>query len=94
MNEQTILHIQHLAEQADNFTIDKFNTALHFPDPKEWQRIRDSIFAKLIAIECADIAMSKHTSKSFDDLDKYDRGCDDTASSIGGSIKFRFGVIK
>lgn len=91
MNE-TILRIQQLAEKADNLTIEHFGTALNLPCPKEWQRIRDSIFAKIIAIECSGIAMSKHTSGSFDDLDEYDKGCDDTASSITGSIKIRFGI--
>lgn len=51
MSEQTILHIQQLAEQADNFTIEKFGTSLNLPDPKEWQKNRDIKFAELIAIE-------------------------------------------
>ena len=54
MNEQSILRIQQLAEQADNFTIEKFGTSLNLPDPKEWQYIRDVKFAELIAIECID----------------------------------------
>lgn len=95
MNEQIVLYIQQLAEQADNLTIEHFGTALNLPDPKEWQRIRDSIFAKMIVNECSGIAMSNHTSGSFKssyDLNEYDIGCYDTASLISGNIKFRFGI--
>lgn len=61
-------------------------------DREKWQRCLEQ-FAKLIANECSQIAMSQHNSdsfKSYDDLDKYDRGCDDTASKISGEILSRF----
>lgn len=90
MNEKLILRIQRLAEEADNFTIKNFDTALKFPDPKEWQCIRDVKFAELIAFDCANIAMSHHVSSSFESYDEFDRGCDDTASCISSHIRTYF----
>jgi len=52
-------------------------------------------FAELIVRECAHIAMSQHQSSSFasyDDLDDYERGQDDAASTISGQIRQHFGV--
>jgi hypothetical protein len=53
-------------------------------------------FAQLVAKECADIAMYKHISTSpsdYEELDPYDQGCDDAASSISGTIRYTFGVL-
>lgn len=52
-------------------------------------------FAALIAKECAQLAMTQHNSTSPDDYDEmepYQKGCDDTASVISGLIRRNFGV--
>ena len=72
MNEQSILRIQQLAEQADNFTIEKFGTSLNLPDPKEWQYIRDVKFAELIANECIDAL--EHESDRLDVTNDFESG--------------------
>lgn len=52
-------------------------------------------FAQLIAQECARLAMTQHTSTSpadYGDMEPYQQGCDDTASTISGMIRRTFGV--
>lgn len=52
-------------------------------------------FAELIAQECARLAMTQHISTSPDDyhdMEPYEQGCDDTASTISGLIRLSFGV--
>ena len=52
-------------------------------------------FAKLIAKECAWLAMNQHISTSpddYDDMEPYEQGRDDTASTISGLIRRIFGV--
>ena len=52
-------------------------------------------FAQLIAQECARLAMTQHTSTSpadYGDMEPYEQGCDDTASTISGLIRRTFGV--
>lgn len=89
MNER----IKELAAKARDFatTKDAFGEySIAFDNEKFEQK-----FAELIAKDCAQIAMSQHQSHSFasyDELDEYDRGCDDTASTISGQIRQRFGV--
>ncbi len=49
----------------------------------------------IVAEHCSAIAMSQHASTSFDsydDLDEHDRGMDDAASQISGTIRTTFGV--
>lgn len=53
------------------------------------------LLAELIARECAQLAMTQHHSTSpadYDEMDPYDKGCDDTASRISGLIRRIFGV--
>ena len=52
-------------------------------------------FAELIASECAWLAMNQHISTSpedYDDMEPYEQGRDDTASTISGLIRRTFGV--
>lgn len=52
-------------------------------------------FAKLIALECARLAMTQHHSTNpddYDDMEPYEQGCDDTASNISGLINRVFEV--
>ena len=52
-------------------------------------------FAQLIAKECAQLAMTQHCSTSpadYGDMEPYQQGCDDTASTISGMIRRTFGV--
>ena len=52
-------------------------------------------FAELIVRECAQLAMTQHTSTCPDDyneMDPYDKGRDDVASTISGLICRTFGV--
>ncbi len=52
-------------------------------------------FARLIAKECAQLAMTEHHSTSpaeYDEMEPYEQGCDDTASAISGKIRRIFGV--
>lgn len=52
-------------------------------------------FARLIAKECAVLAMTEHHSTSpaeYDEMEPYEQGCDDTASAISGKIRRIFGV--
>ena len=52
-------------------------------------------FAKLIAQECARLAMTQHCSTSpadYGNMEPYQQGCDDTASVISGLIRRTFGV--
>lgn len=52
-------------------------------------------FAQLIAEECARLAMTQHCSTSPDellDMEPYEQGRDDTASTISGLIRRTFGV--
>ncbi len=52
-------------------------------------------FAELIAKECARLAMTQHCSTSpddYDDMEPYEQGRDDTASTISGLIRRTFGV--
>ena len=52
-------------------------------------------FARLIAKECAVLAMTEHHSTSpadYGEMDPYEQGCDDTASAISGKIRRIFGV--
>ena len=75
--------IQELAEQAE------LNATLLFNKDKLEK------FAQLIAQECAQLAMTQHTSPSpadYGDMEPYDQGCDDTASTISGLIRRTFGV--
>ncbi len=71
----------------------------HQGDPKDWGYFFSGEelekFADLIAKECAQLAMTQHNSTSpndYDEMDQYDKGCDDTASSISGLIRRTFGV--
>ena len=71
----------------------------HKGDPKDWGYFFSSDelekFAQLIALKCAQLAMTQHTSTSPDDygdMEPYDQGCDDTASTISGMIRRTFGV--
>jgi len=50
-------------------------------------------FARLIAQECARLAMTQHCSTSpadYSDMEPYEQGCDDTASRISGLIRRTF----
>lgn len=52
-------------------------------------------FAELLIRECARLAMTQHISTSPDDyhdMEPYEQGCDDTASTISGLIQQHFGV--
>lgn len=52
-------------------------------------------FAELIVRQCARLAMTQHTSSSpadYGDMEPYQQGCDDTASSISGLIRRTFEV--
>ena len=52
-------------------------------------------FARLIVRECARLAMTQHCSTSpadYGDMEPYEQGCDDTASTISGLIRRTFGV--
>jgi hypothetical protein len=67
------------------------SVAFHIPDDVLYK------FARLIAEECADIAMKQHHSMSFeeyDELEEYDRGCEDTASIISGQLNRLFKVTE
>ena len=82
MNER----IKELAEQA------LFESDF---DDEQNIKITMDIFAELIAKECAQLAMTQHNSTSpddYDEMDRYDKGCDDTASRISGLIRRTFGV--
>lgn len=79
MNEQAMLRVQQLAEQADNFTIENFGTSLNLQDTKkwlqdtkEWQCIRDVKFAELIVKECIDAL--EHESDRLDVSNDYESG--------------------
>ena len=61
----------------------------------DWHTQFHQKFAELIAKECAQLAMTQHNSTSpddYDEMDPYDKGCDDTASRISGLIRRVFGV--
>lgn len=48
---------------------------------------------ELIILECSKIAMTHHQShspKDYENLEQYDKGCDDTASAISGQILSKF----
>lgn len=82
MNEK----IKELAKQYIRF--DGYGNAIATYGNEELQQ-----FAELIIQKCANIAMSySHASSfdSYDELDAYDRGCDDTASLISARIKDAF----
>ena len=52
-------------------------------------------FARLIAKECAVLAMTEHHSTSpaeYEEMEPYEQGCDDTASAISSKIRRIFGV--
>jgi hypothetical protein len=52
-------------------------------------------FVRLIAKECAVLAMTEHHSTSpaeYEEMEPYEQGCDDTASAISGKIRRIFGV--
>ena len=60
-----------------------------------WREFDANVFAQLIAQECARLAMTQHTSTSpadYGDMEPYQQGCDDTASTISGMIRRTFGV--
>ena len=86
MNER----IEQLAEQAtEEMDPEAFSEDMNIP--AEWYQK----FAELIAKKCAVLAMTQHHSTSpadYDEMDPYDKGCDDTASRISGLIRRTFGV--
>jgi len=94
MNER----IRELAEQAGGHNnISKFRG--HFlPPPPDYidpATVDLEKFARLVAKQCAQLAMTQHHSTSpanYDEMDPYDQGCDDTASRISGLIRRTFGV--
>lgn len=89
MNER----IRELAEQA-GMTDDKFGM-FFAKDKHDEDGVDLEKFAKLIAKECAWLAMNQHISTSpddYDDMEPYEQGRDDTASTISGLIRRIFGV--
>jgi len=65
-----------------------------WPDPNI-SHVNHTKFARLIAKECAVLAMTEHHSTSpaeYDEMEPYEQGCDDTASAISGKIRRIFGV--
>lgn len=87
MNEK----IKELAEQAGFIAWE--DEPWNPGDVFDWSSVYDSElekFARLIQERCAAIAMSYSNASSFDsydELDSYDRGCDDTAALIASQIK-------
>lgn len=78
-----------------------FNIALNVlndqPTLQSWTFTEGELlkFARLIALECARLAMTEHHSTSpadYGDMEPYEQGCDDTASVISGKIHRIFGV--
>lgn len=51
MNEK----IKELAEQADEYAWKQFPDTSTYPDPTDWQVIRDNKFAELIIQKCIDV---------------------------------------
>lgn len=86
--------IEKLLNQAlAEFTAENKHATIVIPDPLQ----RDFVekFAQLIAQECARLAMTQHSSTSPDDyhdMEPYNQGCDNTASTISGLIRLTFGV--
>ena len=95
MNER----IRELALQAEKLKRDEvsYRERLHnryLTGDMEEEIFREK-FAQLIVQECARLAMTQHTSTSpaeLLDMEPYDQGCDDTASTISGMIRRTFGV--
>ena len=92
MNER----IRELAEQAKAFIIESEHAKIGEVSEVSFDKYSDlEKFAKLIALECARLAMTQHYSTSpddYDDMEPYEQGCDDTASNISGLIRRIFGV--
>jgi hypothetical protein len=85
MNEQLI----RIAVEADAWCDQ------HHPDDECYNLKWEEKFAELIVRECAQIAMQQqqsHSFDSYDELTEYERGQDDTASTISGQIKQQFGL--
>lgn len=85
MNEQLI----RIALEADAWCDQ------HHPDDECYNLKWEEKFAELIVHECAQIAMQQqqsHSFDSYDELTEYERGQDDTASTISGQIKQQFGL--
>ena len=53
-------------------------------------KVPHSIYVYVKQLECQINQHNSDSFKSYDDLDKYDRGCDDTASKISGEILSSF----
>lgn len=85
--------IKELAEQA-GMTDDKFGM-FFAKDKHDEDGVDLEKFARLIAKECAVLAMTEHHSTSpaeYEEMEPYEQGCDDTASAISGKIRRIFGV--
>lgn len=88
MNEQ----IQELVDQADKWATLNYTWT---PNGTDWVDMFTEKLAKLVAQQCAQVAMTQHHSTSpqeYAELDEYDKGCDDTASRISVMIRKTFGV--
>jgi len=91
--------IRELAEQASfrRFFMPKSNSVSALDKFNGTFTEQEAIekFAELIVKECAQLAMTQHTSTCPDDyneMDPYDKGRDDVASTISGLICRTFGV--
>ena len=85
MNER----IRELAEQAEEIVFHSPSTG------RTTKQLNIEKFAKLIALECARLAMNQRLSTNTDDYDEmkpYRQGRDDMASNISGLIRRTFGV--
>lgn len=63
------------------------SVALHIPDDVLYK------FARLIAEECADIALKlgqTNTDGEYNDLSDYGKGCEDTTMILASNLKFLF----
>jgi hypothetical protein len=87
MNEQIKELIEQCSETSTSYFDGRGNvTSTYFNKEK---------FAELIVRGCAQIAMQQqqsHSFDSYDELTEYERGQDDTASTISGQIKQQFGL--
>ena len=94
MNER----IKELRDRAAKFAEITYSNYIMatFHTNKSIEALFEEKFAELIAEECSRLAMTYHISQSpsdYEELDPYDQGCDDTASSISGTIRYTFGVL-
>ena len=84
-----------LAKEAGLIEFEKFDWNPELGSPTQDSVAKAHKFAQLIALECARLAMTQHTRTSpadYGDMEPYQQGCDDTASTISGLIRKTFGV--